>query len=144
MRITQEQLQRLRHRHQGYRITLATEVLLLLLLPVAQAQPWLLSALLALLAVVLIVFVSRYSPLLQGRPLIYGLGALAIGLELVWHLALKQDPHLGRMLTVPHVFVWLVFLFVGVFRKVKTLVREPYVTVAVVLGAASEIGRAHV
>ena len=59
MRITQEQLQRLRHRHQGYRITLATEVLLLLLLPVAQAQPWLLSALLALLAVVLIVFVSR-------------------------------------------------------------------------------------
>jgi hypothetical protein len=40
------------------------------------------------------------------------------------------------MLTVPHVFVWLVFLSVGVFRKVKTLVREPYVTVSVVLGAA--------
>jgi hypothetical protein len=33
--------------------------------------------------------------------------------------------------------VWLLFLSVGVFRKVKTLVREPYVTVSVVLGAAS-------
>jgi len=137
VRITQEQLQRLRHRHRGYRITLATEVLLLLLLPLAQAQPWLLSALLVLLAVVLIVFVSRYSPLQNTRPLIFALGGLAIGLEIVWHVALKQDPALGRMLTVPHVFVWLLFLFVGVFRKVKTLVREPYVTVAVVLGAAS-------
>jgi hypothetical protein len=86
---------------------------------------------------VLIVFVSRYSPLRQTRPLIYGLGALAIGLEILWHGALIQAPDLGRMLTVPHVFAWLVFLSVGVFRKVKTLVREPYVTVSVVLGAAS-------
>jgi hypothetical protein len=112
-------------------------VLLLLLLPLAQGHPWLLSVMLVLLALVLMVFVSRYSPLRQSRPLIYGLGALAIGLEILWHGALIQAPGLGRMLTVPHVFVWLVFLSVGVFRKVKTLVREPYVTVSVVLGAAS-------
>ena len=112
-------------------------MLLLLLLPLAQGHPWLLSVMLVLLALVLIVFVSRYSPLRQTRPLIYGLGALAIGLEILWQGALIHAPHLGRMLTVPHVLVWLVFLSVGVFRKVKTLVREPYVTVSVVLGAAS-------
>ena len=137
MRLTPEQIGRLRHRHRGYQITLATEVLLLLLLPLAQGHPWLLSVMLVVLALVLIVFVSRYSPLRQTRPLIYGLGALAIGLEILWHGVLIQAPHLGRMLTVPHVFAWLVFLSVGVFRKVKTLVREPYVTVSVVLGAAS-------
>ena len=136
MPVTKEQLQRLRHRHRGYQITVATEVLLLLLLPLAQGHPWLLSVMLVMLALVLIVFVSRYSPLRQTRPLIYGLGGVAIGLEILWHVALIHAPFLGRMLTVPHVFVWLVFLSVGVFRKVKTLVREPYVTVSVVLGAA--------
>ena len=135
--LTREQLYRIRHRHRGYQITLATEVLLLLLLPLAQGHSWLLSVMLVLLALVLMVFVSRYSPLRQTRPLIYGLGALAIGLEILWHGSLIQAPQLGRMLTVPHVFVWLLFLSVGVFRKVKTLVREPYVTVSVVLGAAS-------
>ena len=137
MRLSRAQIDRIRHRHRGYQITLATEVLLLLLLPLAQGHPWVLSLMLVVLALVLIVFVSRYSPLRQTRPLIYGLGALAIGLEILWHGALIHSPVLGRMLTVPHVFVWLVFLSVGVFRKVKTLVREPYVTVSVVLGAAS-------
>ena len=97
MRFTPEQIGRLRHRHQGYQITLATEVLLLLLLPLAQGHPWLLSVMLVLLALVLIVFVSRYSPLRQTRPLIYGLGALAIGLEILWHGALSHAPQLGRM-----------------------------------------------
>jgi hypothetical protein len=41
------------------------------------------------------------------------------------------------MLTFPHVVVWVVFLLVAVFRKVWTLIREPFVTVSVVLGAAS-------
>jgi len=41
------------------------------------------------------------------------------------------------LLTFPHVVVWVVFLLVAVFRKVWTLIREPFVTVSVVLGAAS-------
>jgi hypothetical protein len=118
-------------------LVLATEVALLLLLPVAQAQIWLLSVLLILLALVLMVFVSRYSPLRKTRPLIYGLGGLAIVLELIWHLALGLWPAVGRALTIPHVIVWLVFLSLAVLRKVKTLTREPFVTVSVVMGAAS-------
>ena len=110
---------------------------LLLLLPVAQAQIWLLAVLLILLALVLMVFVSRYSPLRKTRPLIYGLGGLAIALELIWHLSLSLWPAVGRALTIPHVIVWLVFLSLAVLRKVKTLTREPFVTVSVVMGAAS-------
>ena len=137
MRITREEIVRLRKRHRGYLITLATEVALLLLLPVAQGSIWLLSGSLIVLALVLMVFVSRYSPLHKPRPLIYGLGGLAIALELIWHLALIAQPALGRALTIPHVIVWLVFLSLAVIRKVKTLNREPFVTVSVVMGAAS-------
>lgn len=137
MRITREEIVRLRKRHRGYLITLATEVALLLLLPVAQGSIWLLSVSLIVLALVLMLFVSRYSPLHQTRPLIYGLGSLAIALELLWHLALTAQPTLGRALTIPHVIVWLVFLSLAVIRKVKTLNREPFVTVSVVMGAAS-------
>ena len=137
MRITREEIVRLRKRHRGYLITLATEVVLLLLLPVAQGSIWLLSCSLIVLALVLMVFVSRYSPLRKTRPLIYGLGGLAIALELIWHLALTAQPELGRALTIPHVIVWLVFLSLAVIRKVKTLNREPFVTVSVVMGAAS-------
>jgi hypothetical protein len=137
MRLTPAEIIRLRGRHRGYRLVLATEVALLLLLPVAQAQIWLLAFLLILLALVLMVFVSRYSPLRKTRPLIYGLGGLAIALELIWHLALSLWPAVGRALTIPHVIVWLVFLSLAVLRKVKTLTREPFVTVSVVMGAAS-------
>ena len=137
MRITQAEITRLRRRHQGYWMVLATEVALLLLLPLAQVQTGLLSVLLILLALVLMVFVSRYSPLRRTRPLIFGLGGLAVAVEIFWHLALSLWPSVGRALTIPHVIVWLLFLSFAVFRKVKTLTREPFVNVSVVMGAAS-------
>ena len=137
MRLTREGLQRLRRRHLGYRLTLAVELLFLALLPLAQRVPWLLSVLLSLLAIVLVGTVSRYSPLRSSRPLIYGLGGLAVVLELIWHGALMWAPALGRWLTLPHVVVWVLFLLMAVVRKVKTLIREPFVTLSVVLGAAS-------
>jgi hypothetical protein len=137
MPFTHEQIQRIRHRHRGYVLTLATEVLLILLLPLCQSQDWLLSLLMISLAVVLSATVTRYSPLTSTRPLVYGLGGLAIALEGVWHLALAFDPPLGRLITVPHVIAWLLFFLLAVMRKVKTLVREPFVTLAVVMGATS-------
>ena len=135
-RFTPEQIHRLRHRHQGYLITLGVEVLLLLLLPLAQQSGWLLSLMLVTLAGVLMNCLSRYSSLRRGRPLVYVLGTLAIVLEVVWHALSQLQAPLARPLTVPHVIVWLVFLTLVLFRKVKTLMREPFVTVPVVLGAA--------
>ncbi len=137
MPFTHEQIQRLRHRHRGYILTLATEVLLILMLPFSQLHAWLLSVLLIGLAVVLITTVTRYSPLVSTRPVLYGLGGLALALEVLWHLALAFDPPLGRLITVPHVIAWLLFFLVALMRKVKTLVREPFVTLAVVMGATS-------
>ena len=125
MPFTHEQIQRLRHRHRGYILTLATEVLLILMLPFCQSHVWLLSVLLISLAVVLVMTVTRYSPLVSTRPVLYGLCGLALALEGVWHLALAFDPPLGRLVTVPHVIVWLLFFLVALMRKVKTLVREP-------------------
>ena len=136
MKITPEQLQQMRHRHRGYRITLGAQLLLLLLLPVAQRVPWLLSLMLCLLAIELMVFLARYSPLGRKR-LTYSLGTLAVLLEILWHVALRWWPVLGTILTLPHVMVWVFFLLVVAIRKVKALVREPYVTFSVVLGAAS-------
>jgi hypothetical protein len=67
----------------------------------------------------------------------YGLGCSAIALEVIWHVALVWSPLFGRALTLPHVVVWVLFLLVAVIRKVKSLIREPFVTMSVVLGAAS-------
>ena len=137
MKLTREQLQRIRHRHLGYRITLVYELLLLLMLPLAQLFTPLLSLLLIGQALVLMVFVSRFSSLKRTRPLMYGLGCTAIALEVIWHLALTFSPGFGRALTLPHVVVWVMFLLVAVVRKVRSLIREPFVTMSVVLGAAS-------
>jgi hypothetical protein len=134
---TRADVERLRKRHRGYQLTLAMEVLLVLCLPLAALWPWLLSLLLVLMAVVLIVFLSRYSLMQRSRLIVYGFGGLAIALELLWHLLRQLDPHWSVALTVPHVLVWVVFLMLVLMRKVKGLVREPFVTVSVVMGAAA-------
>jgi hypothetical protein len=137
MKLTRDELGRIRQRHRGYRITLLVQVGILLLLPLTQRLPGLLSILLCLLAAVLLVFTSRFSPLRRSKRLIFGLGGLAIAMEIFWHGALILAPSLGRWLTFPHVLIWLLFLLTAVVRKVLTLTREPIVTTSVVLGAAS-------
>ena len=137
MKITREQLYRLRKRHYGYRVTLVYELILVLLLPIAQQWTLLLSLLLIGQALVFMVFVSRFSSLRATRPVMYVLGCSAIALEVIWHVALVWSPQFGRALTLPHVVVWVLFLLVAVIRKVKSLIREPFVTMSVVLGAAS-------
>ena len=137
MRLTREQLARLRHRHLGYRITLVLELAFLLCLPLAQRVSWLLAVMLMAFAIELMVFVSRFSPLKHTRSVVYVLGTLACVLEVLWHLSSAMQPALARVLTVPHVLVWVLFLVLATVRKVRSLTREPYVTVSVVLGAAS-------
>ena len=137
MRLTREQLRQIRGRHLGYRICLVYELTMVLLLPVAQRFPWLLSLLLILEAAVFMIFVTRFSSLKATRPLMLTLGSMAIAMELIWHAAMAFNPVLARHLTVPHVVVWVMFLVLTVLRKVKSLIREPYVTTSVVLGAAA-------
>jgi hypothetical protein len=135
--VSREVLLRLKRRHRGYLVVLITEIILLLLLPLTQHVSWLLSVLMIALCGVVIGFVSRYSALRRTRAVIYTLGALAVFMEILWHLGLRFDPALGRWLTIPHVIAWLVFLTLSLVRKVRTLISEPYVTTSVVMGAAS-------
>jgi len=137
VRLTREQLQRIRGRHLGYRITLVYELSMVLMLPLAQTHPPLLSLFLIVQALVFMVFVSRFSSLKTTRPLMYALGILAIVMELIWHTAMAMTPVLARQLTLPHVVVWVMFLLLVVIRKVKSLIREPFVTMSVVMGAAA-------
>jgi hypothetical protein len=136
-RYTRADVLRLRKRHRGYQLTLAMEVLLVLCLPLAALWPWLLSLLLVLMAVVLIVFLSRFSLMQRSRLIVFVFGGLAITLEVLWHLLRQLDPRWSVALSVPHVMVWVVFLVLVLLRKVQGLVREPFVTVSVVMGAAS-------
>ncbi len=137
MKLTRDKLRRIRQRHRGYRITLLVQVAILLLLPLTQRLPGLLSLLLCLLAAVLLVFTSRFSPLRRSKRLIFGLGGLAIAMELLWHGTLILTPSLGRWLTFLHVLIWLLFLLTAVVRKVLTLNREPIVTALWVLAPSS-------
>ena len=98
MRFTPEQIGRLRHRHKGYQITLATEVLMLLLLFLDQGQPWVLSVMLVLQALVTMVFVIRYAPLTQTWPLNFGLGMQAIWTGYLMHGGLILLSPLGGLL----------------------------------------------
>ena len=136
LRINREQLQTIRNRYRGYRITLVYELLFLLLLPLAQLFNQLPSLLLIGYAVVLMVFVIRFSRVPRAKPLMFLLGGTAIGLELIWRGALAWQPALGRMITLPLVVVWLLFLLAVVVRGIRSLIREPFVTMSVLQGAA--------
>jgi hypothetical protein len=139
--ITREEIRRIRRRHRGYNIVLATISLLLLLQPLAQHWP-LLNPLGAItLALVMMVFLTRYSPLRARRKVFYALGIAAVGSELVWLLGLFTDPGLAIHLGIVHLLIWSLFIGVFLLRKVRALMLEPFVTQAVVMGAASAADR---
>jgi hypothetical protein len=136
-KVTREQILRIRRRHRGYNIVLVTISLVLLLQPVAQRLP-LLNPLGAItLSLAMMLFLTRYSPLRGHRRLFYGLGIAAIGSELLWLLAMAMQQGLAIHLCIVHLLVWTLFIGVFLLRKVRSLMLEPYVTQAVVMGAAS-------
>jgi hypothetical protein len=137
LRITREQFKTLRNRHRGYRIALIYELLILLLLPLAQLFSSLVSVLLVGLAVVLMLFVNRFSGMQRTMPVMNVLGCSAIVLELIWRAALVWNPAVGRVITLPHVLIWLLFLLVVVIRGIRSLIREPFVTLSVLHCAIS-------
>ena len=102
------------------------------------------SVLLIGLALVWMLFVNRFSGMQRSAPLMTGLGCTAIALEVIWRAALVFNPVIGRLITVPQVSVWLVFLLALVIRGIKALLKEPFVTTSVLLGAASGYLTIHV
>lgn len=135
--ITREQILRIRRRHRGYIIVLVTISVVLLMQPIAQRWP-LLNPLGAItLSLVMMLFLTRYSPLRERKRLFYGLGIAAIVSEVLWLLGLETHQGLAIHLGIAHLLVWSLFIGVFLLRKVRALMLEPYVTQAVVMGAAS-------
>jgi hypothetical protein len=130
-------IKRIRQRHVGYRYVLGLMVVLLLAQPLAQAIPLLNCSLVIGLATFLMVALTRVSPLLNSRIPTYCLGCLAIGLEIIYAVMIKQAIGPGFAFTFAHVVAWIAFFGLYLFRMVRALVREPSVTTSVVMGAAS-------
>jgi hypothetical protein len=130
-------IERIRQRHLGYRYVLALMVVLLLAQPLAHALPLLNCGLVILLATFLMVGLTRVSPLLNSRIPVYCLGGLAIALEIPYALMIKQSISPSFTFTFAHVLAWIAFFGLYLFRMVRALVREPYVTTSVVMGATS-------
>lgn len=127
----------IRRRHAGYRYLLALEVLNLALQPLCRY--WLpLNPLLSIaLALVILLTLTRFSMLRKTRVQAMVIGAGAIALELVWLVLVELGIALPKWFTVLHLVVWTVYLGLTVLRMVRSLIQEPYVTIAVVMGAAS-------
>ncbi len=130
-------IKRIRQRHVGYRYVLALMVAVLLAQPLAHVLPLLNCGLVILLATFLMVGLTRVSPLLNSRIPAYCLGCLAIALEIPYALMIKQNISPSFAFTFAHVVAWIAFFGLYLFRMVRALVREPYVTTSVVMGAAS-------
>jgi len=129
-------IERIRQRHVGYRFALALLVLMLMAQPLAQGLPLLNCGLVILLATFLMVCLTRLSPLRNSRIPAYGLGCLAIGLEIPYAVMILQHKSAGFLFTFVHVAAWVAFFGLYLFRMVRALIREPYVTTSVVMGAA--------
>ena len=135
VRYSREFIKRLRLRHRGYIVLLIAQVSFLLLLPAAARYPALQSFLNIALSIVLLGLVSRYTQIKKLNSFFFGLGILAISLEVIWRVSLEVLPTLGHWLTLSHVFAWILFYLLSILRLIKSLIREPFVTVAVVMAA---------
>jgi len=132
-----DQIQRIRRRHRGYRLLLLTISLVLLLQPVSEAFPFLNSLAAIGLALVMMLFLTRFSPLQARKRSFYGLGIGTIAYELLWLFSLTSDSSLALHLAIPRLLLWTLFIGTFLLRKVKVLMVEPYVTLEVVMGASA-------
>ena len=134
-RYSREFIKRLRLRHRGYIILLVTQITYILLLPAAKGQPELQSLLNIGLAGVLLSQVVRYTQIKRYNSFFVCLGLASMAMELTWRLSLELNPAIGHWLTPLHLSSWLLFYFIAVIRAIKSLIREPFVTVPVVMAA---------
>ena len=127
----------IRRRHAGYRYLLALEVLILALQPLCRLWRPLNPLLSIALALLMLLTLTRFGMLRKTRLQAMVLGGVSIALELVWLLLVELGMALPQWITVLHLVIWMLYLGLTILRMVKTLVQEPYVTIAVVMGAAS-------
>lgn len=136
-RQTQEQLARIRRRHRGYVWLLLSLWLLVMLQPLAMHFPLINPVGSVWLSLGMMLNLTRHSDLRARKRAFYALGCLAIANEIAWVAIVVINPALGRHLSIPHLLIWALFIGVFLLRQMQGLMREPYVTLEVVMGAAA-------
>jgi hypothetical protein len=134
---TPEQKQRIRKRHRGYAYLLAVVALAVLVQPLALNWPLLTSINSIIMAMVMMIFLTRNSAVRVHKSWLYGLGTSAILFEVIWLIGMANLPAFARHLTLIHLLLWALFIGYFILRKVHSLMLEPYVTAYVLMGACS-------
>jgi hypothetical protein len=132
-----EEKQRIRRRHRGYAYLLVVVAMVVLVQPLALNWPLLTSLNSIIMAMVMMLFLTRNSAVRSHKGWLYGLGTSAIIFEVIWLICMVNLPSLARHLTLIHLLLWALFIAFFIVRKVRSLILEPYVTVYVLLGACS-------
>ena len=120
-RLGREDVKRIRQRHRGYRLLLLTISAVVLIQPLARQWPFITPVMAILMALVMMLFLTRYSPLQANKRLLYGLGMAAITCELLWLIVLVTDFSLAQHLAIMHLLVWGTFISTFLLRKAKAL-----------------------
>jgi len=90
-------VQRIQLRHRGYRLLLTTISTVLLLQPLARRWPWLTPLMSIGVALVMMLFLTRYSPLVAHKRVFYGVGIATILSEMAWLAILLTDTSLASI-----------------------------------------------
>ncbi|MEI6830294.1 MAG: hypothetical protein WCK64_10685 [Synechococcaceae cyanobacterium ELA445] len=134
---TAEEKQRIRKRYRGYGYLLVVVSLTVLVQPLALNWPLLTSMNSIIMAMVMMIFLTRYSLLRFHRSWLYGLGSSAIVFEVIWLICMAEVPGIAKHLTLAHLLIWALFIGYFLIRCVRTLMLEPFVTVYVLMGACT-------
>lgn len=134
---TLEEKQRIRKRHRGYAYLLVVVSLAVLVQPLSLNWPLLTSLNSIIMAMVMMIFLTRNSALRGHKRWLYGLGTSAILFEVFWLAFMVHLPALAKHLTLIHLLLWALFIGVFIVRQARSLMLEPYVNVFVLMGACS-------
>ena len=134
---------RIRRRHRAYRNLLLLELLMVWLIPFSQRFPLIIDLSAVALELFFLHLVVHLSVLRSGRRLVYALGGCSLLVELLW----IGSRHGGAAVAIPVPWIGslallrfvLFVLFSGLVmvRLVRSLIREPFVTTSVLMGAAA-------
>jgi hypothetical protein len=132
-----DHLERIKRRQSGYRVLLLALSLNLLLQPLAVELPIINSIGPIALALVILLCLIRNSALQARKQLMFRLGGLAIFSELIWLCTVYLHMPWMLHLAIPRLIIWSLFIGLFLLRMTRALMREPYVTPSVVMGAAA-------
>ena len=139
-------MKRMRSRHSFYRYFLILEVLIIWLLPLGYEYPLITSGSALFLAGYSLATIRKTTMIKKGVQLLYLLGSLVFIVELLWFLSdlglagfisrgflFTQAPFFALI----RFFLWFLFFGILMLRWIKSLMREPFVTNSVVMGAGA-------